>query len=179
MKLQKTEILQILNKNLEINIGRHLYAVLGTYLEIDNFINNDLQIAKRSNGECFPQPVSINNTLLHDLQPGELDHLIEKESKRPKNIQNRLNQALENCLRSIFDQTKFVIFHQFELMFAYDLDLSKFRRWASNGNHILALLPGEMRGNQMHLFHEAASENIIRFDNQLFADNNVWELKNE
>lgn len=178
MKYQPTEILEILQQNLTVNIGRHLYAILGTYQALNQFELSALAHAKLDNGDPFPSPISINQVLLDSFDSEQLQEVIKKESRRPQNTQNRLNKAMEEFLYTSREKTNFLILKHCELLFAYSLDVSKLRLWASNQQHILILLPGEIRGSQIYLFHEAAAEEELKFDNQLFAENNIWELTN-
>ncbi|MBI9046676.1 MAG: hypothetical protein JEZ06_19450 [Anaerolineaceae bacterium] len=178
MKLRATEIIEILQKNLGVNVGRHLYAVLGTYESLEQFSKTVLPHVK-DDGTPFPKPVSINHVLIESFDTEELQDVISKESRRPQNTQARLNNALEAFLRKSLEIEDFLILQHCELIFAYSLDVSKLRLAASNQKHLLILLPGEMRGNQIYLFHEAASDEVLKFDNQLFAENNIWELADE
>jgi hypothetical protein len=64
-------------------------------------------------------------------------------------------------------------------MFAYDLDFSTLRRYASNQNRILLLLPGQRSGDQIILFHEAAADFQRALPASVIADNHLWELADE
>jgi hypothetical protein len=86
---------------------------------------------------------------------------------------------MDNFLREQFSSTNFIIMQHLELVFAYSLDLSKLRRWAANQNHILVLLPGEIRNQQIYLYVDPTTGESIKFDNQLFSENNIWELDND
>jgi hypothetical protein len=179
MKFQATDILGFLQQNLSNNIGRHLYAVLGTYSQLDKFTKTAINHAKQPNGEPFPKPISLNQVLLDSFDPDSLQEMIHKELKRPQNTQDKLNRAFDEFLRISREETKFLILKDLELLFAYSLDVSRLRLWASNQQHLLILLPGENRSDQIYLFPEVSDEESFKFDNQLFSENNIWELSNE
>lgn len=179
MKFQATEILSFLQQNLSNNIGRHLYAVLGTYIQLNKFTETALYHAKQPNGEPFPKAISLNHVLINSFDPDQLQELIHKELKRPQNTQDKLNRAFDEFLRTSREETNFLILKDLELLFAYSLDVSRLRLWASNQQHLLILLPGEVRGDQIYLFPEVSDDESFKFDNQLFSENNIWELSNE
>jgi|LSQX01.2.fsa_nt_gb hypothetical protein len=179
MKRKPTDIINSLYKNLKIPIGRHLYAVMGSYSTLEAFTKDTLGQAKLADGSAFPTPISVNKLLLNSFEDDSLDEIIVKELKRPKYTQSVLDKILEGFLREQFAQTNFIILEHLELVFAYSLDLSKLRRWAANQNHILVLLPGENRNQQIYLFVDSITGESINFDNQLFSENNIWELDND
>lgn len=179
MKLKPTDILNSLYINLKIPSGRHLYAVLGSYSSLEAFTKDILSQAKLADGTAFPKPISVNKMLLSRFEDDALDELIIKESKRPKYTQSVLDKVLDNFLREQFSSTNFIILQHLELVFAYSLDLSKLRRWAANQNHIFVLLPGEIRNQQIYLYVDPTTGVSIKFDNQLFSENNIWELDND
>jgi len=179
MKLKPTDILNSLYNNLKIPSGRHLYAVLGSYSSLEAFTKDILSQAKLADGSTFPTPISVNKMLLSRFEDDALDQIITKESKRPKYTQSVLDKVMDNFLREQFSSTNFIILQHLELAFAYSLDLSKFRRWAINQNHILVLLPGEIRNQVIHLYVDPTTGESIKFDNQLFSENNIWELDND
>jgi hypothetical protein len=179
MKLKPTEILNSLYNNLKIPSGRHLYAVLGSYSALEAFTENTLCQAKLADGSAFPTPISVNKMLLNSFEDDSLAEIIIKESRRPKYTQSVLDKILDDFLRKQFTTTNFIILQHLELVFAYSLDLSKLRRWAANQNHILVLLPGEIRNQQIYLFDDPITGESLKFDNQLFSENNIWELDND
>jgi hypothetical protein len=179
MKLKPTEILTSLYDNLKIPSGRHLYAVLGSYASLATFTKDTLCQAKLADESPFPTPISVNKMLLNSFEDHTLDEIIIKESKRPKYTQSVLDKMLDDFLRERFAEINFIILQHLELVFAYSLDLSKLRRWAANQNHILVLLPGEIRNQQIYLFDDPITGKSIKFDNQLFSENNIWELDND
>jgi hypothetical protein len=103
--------------------------------------------------------------------------MVRDESRRPQAVESQLNQAFEQVLREHFTEHSLLILKQFELMFAYKLDLSKLRTYATNQNHLLLLLPGRQVSNQILLFHESDQRFQTQFPGQLVTENNLWELK--
>jgi hypothetical protein len=171
------QIISELRRLLHNQSGRHLYAVLGTYNQIENFEENDLTPARVANDQAFPQPVNFNRDLLAYIDDETLRRMVRDENRRPQAVEDQLNQAFEQVLREHFAGQPFMILAQCELMFAYKLDLSKLRTYATNQNHLLLLLPGRLAGSQILLFHEADQRFQTQFPGSLVTENNLWELK--
>lgn len=171
------QIITELRKQLQNQSGRHLYVVLGTYEQLDIFEKNNLASALSMNGQGLPKPLNFNRDLLDHIEDEALRRMVRDESRRPQAVESQLNQAFEQLLRDCFAQGTFLILKQCELMFAYKLDLSKLRTYATNQNHLLLLLPGKLVSNQIILFHEADQRFQNQFPGQLVTENNVWELK--
>ncbi len=171
------QIVTELRKQLQNQSGRHLYVVLGTYMQLDSFVKNDLASASSVDGQALPRPVNFNRDLLDHIEDEALRRMVRDESRRPQAVESQLNQAFEQLLRDRYTQGLFLILKQCELMFAYKLDLSKLRTYATNQNHLLLLLPGRLISNQICLFHEADQRFQNQFPGQLVTENNVWELK--
>lgn len=157
--------------------GRHLYLVLGSYSQLDSFEKNDLAPAQMADGQGFPKPVNFNRELLACIEDEALRHMVQNESRRPRAVESQLNQAFDHILRQYFDQRSFLILKQCELMFAYNLDVSKLRTYATNQNHLMLLLPGRQVSHQIQLFHEAETRFHRQFSGSLVTENNLWELK--
>ena len=176
------QIISELRKQLQNQSGRHLYAVLGTYQLLENFERNDLAPALTAEGWHLPSLVNFNRDLLDHIEDEGLRRMVRDESRRPQAVESQLNQAFEQVLREHFGgegfaQHSLLILKQFELMFAYKLDLSKLRTYATNQNHLLLLLPGRQVSNQILLFHESDQRFQTQFPGQLVTENNLWELK--
>jgi hypothetical protein len=176
MKLKGPEIISDLNTKLQFESGRHLYAVLGTYMQLDKFETLDLSHAKMYHDRLFPKPINLNKLILEYIEDEDLKNIIRNEAKHPTSVQNKLNQALKSTLQKEFIEKHFIILKQFELVFAYQLDLSIFRTQAINANHILLLLPAARIGNHITIFHEASERFRIPLQNELIAENHLWEL---
>lgn len=171
------QIITELRRQLQNQSGRHLYVVLGTYAQLDYFEKLDLASALTVAGQALPQPVNFNRELLDHIEDEALRRMARDESRRPQAVESQLNQAFEQLLRDYFSNDAFLILKHCELMFTYQLDLSRLRTYAANQNHILLLLPGRLISNQMALFHEADPRFQRQFPGQLVTENNAWELK--
>lgn len=176
-QLTGPHVISELCKQLHNQSGRHLYVVLGTYGSLEQFEKNDLAHAVTAEGEPFPDPKNFNRDLLDHIEDGALRRMVRDESKRPQAVSSQLNHAFENILHEHFTGQTFLILKQCELMFAYNLDLSKLRIYAANQNHLLLLLPGKLVSNQILLFHESDQRFQNQFPGQLVTENNMWELK--
>ena len=186
MKLSGPQITTILRENLQIDSGRHLYGILGTYAQLAAFeteILSQINLLPQEPGNgsatavCH-QVVNLNFALMERIGDEDLRDLVRSEGKRPQTIQRRLNLTFDSLLANLLEKDHFIILKQIELLFAYDLDLQTIRARASNQNHILLLLPGEKRGDHVALFTEANSRFHRELPYQLIADNHLWELEN-
>jgi len=175
--LNGPQIISELRKQLQNQSGRHLYAVLGTYQQLENFEKNDLAPALTADGRILPKPVNFNRDLLVHIEDEALRRMVRDESRRPQAVESQLNQAFDQVLRKHFSEKYLLILKQCELLFAYKLDLSKLRTYATNQNHLLLLLPGRQVSNQILLFHESDQRFQTQFPGQLVTENNLWELK--
>lgn len=171
------QIVSELRKQLQNQSGRHLYVALGTYHLLENFEKNDLAPALTAEGQALPRPINFNRDLLDHIEDEALRRMVRDESRRPQAVESQLNQAFEQVLREHFANQSLLILKQCELMFAYKLDLSKLRIYATNQKHLLLLLPGRQVSNQILLFHESDQRFQTQFPGQLVTENNLWELK--
>lgn len=178
MKLTGPQIISQLREKLSFDVGRHLYAVLGTYNQLAQFEHHDLAQVREIEGKSFPAPFNINRELLARIGDDELRHLVNVEARRFNAVQRHLNQAFDRLLHDLLQQNRLIILKRMELLFAYSLDLSVLRTRASNQSHILLLLPGEQRGERLTIFHEAAERFQRTIPQNLVADNHLWELSN-
>ena len=177
MKITCTQILTELRNRLPVSMGRHLYGVLGTYGQLDQFEQDHLAQAKDLQGRPFPPPTNVNRELLARIGDADLRQLVRDEARRPQAVHRRLGQELDRLLGQCLQDNHFVIAKQLELVFAYGLDFGVFRTRAANQNHILLLLPGERRGDHITLFHEAEQRFHRSIPTNLIADNHLWELQ--
>jgi hypothetical protein len=176
MKLTATQIISELRTKLQVDIGRHLYGVLGAYSDLAAFERTHLAEARGLDGAPFPAPLNLNRALLDSIADNDLRGLIRDEARHPLATQRRLNEHLTTLLTSRLRKARFLIVKQIELIFAYELELTVFRTCATNNKHILLLLPGERRGDRITLFHEAEARFQRILPDNLIADNNLWEL---
>lgn len=176
MKLTATQIITELRTRLQVDIGRHLYGVLGSYAGLEGFERTHLAEARGEDGTPFPVALNLNRALLDSIADDDLRGLIRNEARHPLATQRRLNEHLTSLLTTRLREARFLIIKQIELIFAYELELTIFRTCATNDKHILLLLPGERRGDRITLFHEAEARFQRILPDNLIADNHLWEL---
>ena len=90
----------------------------------------------------------------------------------------RLSQKFDQMLGDLLSSptSGLLTLKQIELLLTYNLDLSVLRTRASNQNHILLLLPGQRRSEQIIIFHETEPRFHRTLPGNLIADNHLWEL---
>ena len=176
MKITGPQIISELREKLQFGMGRHLYAVMGTYEQLRDFEENDIGHASLPDGKSFPNALNLNRYLLASIGDDDLKSLVGDEAKRPQAVKRRLNNALNNVLGALLAESNLLILKNLELVFAYELDLSLFKTRATNQNHILLLLPGERRSDHITIFHEATIRFHRSLPANLIADNHLWEL---
>jgi len=176
MKLTATQIITELRNKRQVDIGRHLYGVLGGYAGLEGFERVHLTEARGPDGAPLPGALNLNRALLDSISDDDLRSLIRDEARRPLATQRRLNEHLTALLTARLAGERFLIIKQIELIFAYELELTVFRTCATNDKHILLLLPGERRGDRITLFHEAEARFQRILPDNLIADNHLWEL---
>ncbi len=178
MKLSGPQITTELRNRLQNPMGRHLYAVLGSYAQLEVFENDTLSQMALPDGRKCPPAVNLNRAIMDRLGDDDLLALARGEARRPLAVQRRLNHEFDALLASLLENDHFIVLKQVELLFAYRLDLQTIRARATNQNHILLLLPGEKRGDHVTLFAEASPDFHREIPGQLIADNQLWELEN-
>lgn len=176
MTLTGPQIISELRDKLTFDVGRHLYAVLGSYAQLGHFEQHHLAQASDPQGQTFPTPFNVNRELLARIGDDDLRHLVNVEARRFNAVQRHLNQAFDALLHDLLQHNRLIVLKQLELLFAYSLDLSVLRTRASNQSHILLLLPGQQRGERLIIFHEAAERFQRTIPQNLVADNHLWEL---
>lgn len=175
MKLTSPQVISELRSKQPSTIGRHLYAVLGTYQQLEQF-EQDLAAASDHKGQPFPVPINLNRCLLDNIADDKLRQLVRDEPNYPSTVRKSLQEALQTVLANELQRLPLLIVKQVELLFAFKLDLGAFRTDATNQNHILLLLPGEQRSSSVVLFHEAEDRFQHFLPGSLIADNHLWEL---
>ncbi len=176
MKRTGPQIISTLRENIQLEIGRHLYGVLGSYASLKRFEQMDLDTARFLNGIPYPMPVNLNRSLLDRIGDEDLRSLVQNEARLPQTVQRRLSQEFDLLLHSLLQQSSFLILKQIELLFAYNLDLHVIRARATNQSHILLLLPGEKRSDHITLFSEVSPRFQRTLPHQLITDAHLWEL---
>jgi len=178
MQLTGPQIISELRSKLAVDVGRHLYGILGTYQALSDFTENDLANASLPSGEPYPKPINVNRELLARIEDKDLRKLVAAEAKRPQTIKTRLQEEFDGLLMDKLSERRFIILENPEVLFAYDLDVSALRRHATNQNHILLLLPGQKQSDRIVLFHEADERFQYIFPNTLITEQHLWELLN-
>lgn len=177
-KLSGPQIISELREKLQFDIGRHLYGVLGSYAQLAQFEKTDLAQARDPQGNPFPEPINLNRKLLASIGDDDLRRLIKDEARYPQAVQRRLSQKFDQLLGELLSSPTcgLLTLKQVELLFTYTVDLGVLRTRASNQNHILLLLPGQRRSEQIIIFHETEPRFQRTLPGNLIADNHLWEL---
>ena len=176
MKLKGMQIITNLRENLQIEIGRHLYAVLSGYAQLEAFERNELMQAQKTDGTSMPKAINLSRALLDRIGDSDLRDLVKQEGKYPFGVKRKLGHEFDALLADLLSQERFVILKNLELLFAFDLELETVRARATNQSHILLLLPGKISGDHIFLFTEAEQRFHRQLPFQLIADNHLWEL---
>jgi hypothetical protein len=177
MKLKGSQIITNLRENLQVEIGRHLYAVLAGYAALEAFEKNELAQARKMDGDNLPKAVNLSRSLLDRIGDSDLRGLVKQEGIYPTAIKRKLDHEFDALLADLLCQEHFVILKNLELLFAFELELETIRARATNQSHILLLLPGEKSGDHIFLFTEAEERFHRQLPFQLVADNHLWELE--
>lgn len=170
-----TEVIQDLRARLGVPVGRHLYGVLGSYRALQRFATN-LQQASSLDGLPFLPPVSVNHAILEAIPDEQFKELAAREADRPLYTIEHVRRAFESFLRARMGQQPLLALWQFELLFAYNLELHLLRTLATDDTRILLLLPGNREQSRIALYPQDQSATRILPTN-LIADNHLWQLE--
>ena len=172
--MRTPDIIEAMRSKLTMPGGRHLYAVFGSYADLDRFAKK-LQQAKTADGSPFPRPLNVNRGILDAIPDDEFRQLVENEAKRPEPTAAHVAKAFEAFLRSQLGEKTLVVLAHLEMLFAYNLELNLLRTMAADEHRILLLLPGKRTGGRIAMFpaHEEAS---YMLPTNLVADNHMWEI---
>jgi hypothetical protein len=155
---------------------RHLYLVLGRCEELA-VLARELANARTPDRQPLGAPLSVNGALLRLLeQRGDLDRLDGGEAKYPTMVRERLAQEFEALLKDALARRHVIVLTDLELLFAFDLDLALLRLHATNGRHVVLLLPGQRVGERILLFHEVEERFHRTLPTNLVMDTHVWEI---
>jgi len=171
-----TEIIETLRASLSMPGGRHLYGVLGSYRLLNAFSNQPIK-AKATDGTPLPKPVSVNRGILDTIPDDEFRKLVNDEAKRPEPTAAHVGAAFEQFIRSNLAGKGLLILRDFELVFAYHLELNLLRTLAADQDRLLLLLPGKRERGATILFPDS-DHGSYTLPTNLIAENNLWELKN-
>jgi len=174
--MKTTEIIETLRQKLTIPGGRHLYGVLGNYVQLETFAKKIHQ-AKSPDGQKFPRSINVNREILKTIPDDEFKWLAENEAKRPEPTAANVSRAFERFLRSRLTGKNILVLANMEMLFAYHIELNLLRTMAADENRVLLLLPGKRTSGRIIMFHEMADGNYTLPTN-LIAENHLWEIEN-
>lgn len=169
------DIIEALRSKLALPGGRHLYGVLGTYQQLQQF-EKMLFDAKTPDGQKFPKPRNVNRAILEEIPDDEFKTLVRDEAKRPEPTAKHVEQAFERFLRGKLRGKGLVVLENLELLFAYSLELNLLRTMAADDDRILLLLPGKRDGGRVIMFPDWPDTSYVLPTN-LIAENHLWELR--
>jgi len=179
--MKTADIIQSLQAKLSIEVGRHLYGVVGSYPALDKFAGQ-LRQAKMPDGRSFPKPVSVNKGILDAIPDDEFKTLAENEARRPEPTAAHVARAFEKFLRGRIAKKKakhdfnLIVLASLEMLFAYSVELNLLRVLPSDDDRVLLLLPGRRdRGGRVVMFPELGDD--CRFlPSNLIAEDHLWTL---
>ena len=87
-----------------------------------------------------------------------------------------IKKEFEELLSDTFKKQNLVILKDLEFLFAFGVDLAPLRLHASNGRHLVLLLPGEKSGNKTILYHETEECFHRPLPSNLVMENHTWEI---
>ncbi|MCL5958110.1 MAG: hypothetical protein M1358_02135 [Chloroflexi bacterium] len=169
-----TEIIENLKSKLAVQVGRHLYGVLGTYKALDAFAVK-LRQAKTPTGQYFPEPLSVNKGILEDIPDDEFHTLAKNEAKMPSPTAAHVGRAFDLFLRSKLAEQGLVVLSNLEMLFAYRVELNTLRTLAADNYQVVLLLPGKREYGRIVMFPDAV-DGSYTIPSNLIAENHLWEL---
>ncbi len=158
MKLSDPEVNTALKEKLANQAGRHLYLILGSYDALHRYERVAYPELRTAGDKRLPAPVHVSRQLLDRFQDEELRKLAGSELRQVNHIKDRLYNEFDQILVNGLENSSTLTLKQVELLFAFDIELDRVRIRAVNQKHILLMLPGEMSGERITLFHEASPE---------------------
>ena len=173
--MKSTEIIEAIRQKLTVPGGRHLYGVLGTYVQLDGFARKLTQ-AKTTDGDPFPKPVNVNRGILDAIPDDEFKQLAENEAKRPEPTAAHVARAFERFLRANLTGKGILVLSNLEMLFAYHIELNLLRTMAADEDRVLLLLPGRRSRGRIIMFHEM-DEGDYTLPTNLIAENHLWEIR--
>lgn len=174
--MNDTDIIDALRTKLAVPSGRHLYGVLGSYSSLNSFAQK-LQQAKDPEGKRFPKPLSVNRGILDSIPDHEFRKLVLDEARRPEPTAAHVAQAFERFLRLKLKAKGLLVLANFEMIFAYHLELNLLRTMAADDYRILLLLPAKRERGRIVMF-PGLDQGSYMLPTNLIAENHLWEIKN-
>jgi len=172
--VRDADIIETLRAKLSVTSGRHVYGVLGTYPALERFARN-LQQATTTEGEPFPEPLSVNIGILDSIPDEEFRNLVENESRRPEPTAKHVDMAFEKFIRAKLKEQPLIVLKDMELLFAYNLELAVLRTLPADERRVILLLPGRRERGQIVLYPDADTGRYT-LPGQIIAENHLWEL---
>jgi len=172
--MRDTEIIEAIIAKLSVDVGRHLYGIVGSYSALERFAFR-LPEAKTSDGLPFPAPTSVNKGILSAIPDDEFKKLVESEARKPEPTRAHIYRAFEKFLRQKLMEDGLVVLSNLELLFAYDVDLNPLRTLSTDQKRVILLLPGRRAGDKIIMFSESGEDSYLLPTN-LIADDHIWSL---
>lgn len=173
--MRDTDIIEALREKLKVPVGRHLYAVLGTYKDLNTF-SKKLAEAKTVDGIPFPKPVSVNKGILRFIPNDDFRLLVENEAKKPGPTHAYVEKAFNTLLQAELNNN-LVVLANMELIFAYDTDLVYLRTLSTDSKRIILLLPGKRHGDRIIMFPGITGiSRTYALPQTLIAIDHIWEV---
>ena len=173
------KIIEVLRKKLSVPIGRHLYGLLGSYSDLEQF-TKQLHNATYEDNQKFPEPISVSSSILNQFSDEEFHRIVTDEAKRPEPTRKSIEEEFNAFVRRTLIPNKLVVYNDLELLFAYGIDLNPFRTLATDDKRIILLLPGIKKGGVIYLYPEYQkkfpSQKEIILPSNLIAEDHLWEL---
>jgi hypothetical protein len=143
--MKPADIVDTLITKLTMPGGRHLYGILGTYAQLDEFASLLTQ-ARAPSGIRFPKAINVNKGILDTIPDSEFKELCENEARRPEPTRAHVAMAFEKFLRQTLAKKGLLVLANLEMVFAYQLELNMLRTMAADEDRIILLLPGRRVG---------------------------------
>ena len=167
-----SEVVQLLREKLTIQSGRHLYAVLGTFDQIEAY-----KAEAAAGAADFASPRNLTYDLLGMMDEPTFSELLQKEATRPLAVRAQLNELLVKYLADSLAAGLLLTLEGLELLFTYELEFSPIRIAATNNRHLLLLVPGQRRNGGVNVYHTGDERFRRSLPANLIADDHLWELK--
>jgi hypothetical protein len=173
--MNTAEIIEALRGRVTIQSGRHLYGVLGSYQSLGEFGVELNKANVPDSTEKFPLPLNVNRGILEAIPDEEFKRLASDEARHPQPTANQVGRAFEAFLRRVLTGKGLVVLSNFEMLFAYNLELNLLRSMATDDNRILLLLPGKKSAGKIIMFPDMEGADYVLPVN-LIAENHMWNL---
>ena len=155
---------------------RHLYLILGTYADLLAFLKDVKSGARTPDRKPVEAVISLNSALLEALGETGQEEMVDSEARYLEHIQQTLARDFDVILRAALDRHNIVVLSDLELVFAFSLDLAILRQHATNGKHVVLLIPGKREGERIILFREAEPEFHRSLPVNLVMESHIWEI---